>query len=587
MTATHKAENSSIPLGLGTLLLTTALLSSSIQFLDALGALSAPGCGLRAGCHAAATSSFGAIPLLGWPLSHVGVVWFAGLLVVWLRTRGDIGPAWTWVARAGVAASLFYAGVLAGRGYLCPYCIAVHVANVGFFVVLELRGTIRVPQARGVFVPAAGTVAILTIVLALLHVRFADAAKARAESDLTATTTALKAGTNAAASGFSGRHRRGAEKARARVVVFTDYQCDDCHNFEAELERVMAATPDASLAIRHFPMCQACNPHALDLHPNACWAARAAEAASIVGGDAAFWRMHRWLFARHGSFTDAELGAGLDELGFDRHAFTAAMHSDETLQRVRDDIELGMRYGLESTPMFFVNGVELKGYAAPQALERALAAARPEASAVDQPPPARERYLAEWRTAPRTTLPYDSKPHVLGKADAPVSIVVFGDYQEAYTCEVDVLLRSIALADPRVSYSFRCFPANKACNNRMDRDINPLACMAAFAAEAAGILQGEDGFWSLHDWIMTHRETFNDGTVTAAAEELGMPRDDFWKAIGTPELQLWTGDDVRAAGEVNLTQIPLIFVDGRRVGRWKSGDENLLPAMVAEAVAGR
>lgn len=509
---------------------------------------------------------------------------------MWLRTRGDLGPAWTWVARAGVAASLFYSGVLAGRGYVCPYCITVHVANVGFYVVLEWRGSANARPERSALAPAAGTVAVLGVVLALLHGRFADAAKTRAESDLGATTNALKAATDAdAANAFTGRHRRGAENARARVVVFTDYQCDDCHNFEAELERVIKATPDASLSIRHFPMCTACNPHALDLHPNACWAARAAEAASIVGGDAAFWRMHTWLFARKGGFTDAELAAGLAELGFDRLAFATAMHSDETLKRVREDIELGMRYGLESTPMIFVNGVELRGYSAPNALERALAAVRegPASTAADQPPPARERFLAEWRTAPRVTMPYDSRPHVLGKSDAPVSVVVFGDYQEAYTCEVDILLRSIALANPRVSYSFRCFPANKACNNKIDRDINPLACMAAFAAEAAGDLQGEDGFWSLHDWIMTHREMFNDSTVTTAAEELGMMRDEFWKAIGKPEIQFWTGDDVRAASELGLTQIPLIFVDGRRVGRWKSGDENLLPAMIREASASR
>jgi protein-disulfide isomerase len=476
--------------------------------------------------------------------------------------------------------------VLAGRGFFCPYCIAVHVANLGFYVVLETRGALRAPVKRSVLAPVAGTVAVIALALALLHGRFAAEARARDERDLGTTTTALKTGAKTdAANGFAGRHRRGPENARARIVVFTDYQCDDCRNFEAELERVLAAAPDASLAIRYFPMCQACNPNALDLHPNACWAARAAEAASIVGGDAAFWRMHAWLFARHGGFTDVELAAGLAELGFDRLSFATAMHSETTLARVREDIDLGMRVGLESTPMIFVNGVELRGYAAPNALERVLAEVRshPETAAVDQPPTARERFLDEWRTAPRTPMPYDSRPHVLGRADAPVSVVVFGDYQEAYTCEVDVLLRSITLADPRVSYTFRCFPANSACNNTMEKDLHPKACLAVLGAEAAGIMQGEDGFWAMHDWLMTHRESLDDGTLTAAAEELGMMHDDFLKAIGKPEIQFWMADDVRAARELALTQIPLIFVDGRRVGRWKAGDENLLPAMIAEA----
>ncbi|MDZ4773437.1 MAG: thioredoxin domain-containing protein [Planctomycetota bacterium] len=586
MASTHNSEISAKRFILGTLALGVALGLCVIQTLDVLGAMDAPGCGAQSDCHAASSSAFGALPYVHWPLAYVGVAWFAGLLVAWIRTRGELDRAWIWIARIGVAASLFYGGVLAGRGFVCPYCIAVHVANLGFFVVLEMRGAASATPRRNVLVPVAGTAAAVALALAFLDGRFENAARAHAEVELAATAQQLKSSVNSApATAFTGRHRRGPANARARIVVFTDYQCEDCHAFEAELERVMAATPDASLSIRHFPMCTACNPHAIDMHPNACWAARASEAAAIVGGDAAFWRMHAWLFARRGSFTETELDQGLLSLGFDRTAFLAAMHSPETLTRVRQDIDLAMHVGLGSTPMIFVNGVELRGYSAPNALSRALAAVRADAGAstVDQPPSARERFLAEWRNAPRTNIPIDTKPHVLGRVDAPVQIVVFGDYQEPYTCEVDVMLRSITLANPRVSYSFRCFPANKACNITMEKDIHPRACLAAMAAEAAGILQGNDGFWALHDWLTTHRETFDDVTVTTAAEELGMARADFLNALVKPEIQLWTAEDVRAAKDLGLTSIPLVFVDGRRIGQWKAGNENLLPTIVAEA----
>lgn len=586
MAPEHKLQTRSNRFGLGVFFLAIALLASLLQTLDALGAMSAPGCGLRSGCHAAASSSFGRLPFVQWPLSYVGCAWFSALLVAWTRARGDVDVIVNWAARAGVAASLFYAGVLAGRGFACPYCIAVHVANVCFFVVLEMSETPSIARKKGVWAPVVGTIAVLAVALAILDSRFAGAAKERNERELDATTSALRASQGAdAASAFTGRHRRGSATARARVVVFTDYQCEDCRKFEVELERAMAATPDAAFSIRHFPMCTACNPYALDLHPNACWAARAAEAASIVGGDDAFWRMHRWLFERGGSFTEGELDQGLAALGFDRTAFLTAMHSAETSARVREDIDLGMHVGLESTPMIFVNGVELRGHSAPNALERSIAEVRaaPAVPTADQPPSARERFLAEWRNAPRTAVPIDSKPHVLGRADAPVKLVVFGDYQEPFTCEIDVLLRSITLANPRVSYDFRCFPANKNCNPMVEKEIHPLACMAALGAEAAGILQGEDGFWALHDWLMTHRAEFNDATMTAAAEELGMARSDFWNALVKPDIQFWTGDDVSAARQLGLKQIPLIFVDGRRVDHWKAGDENLLPTIVAEA----
>lgn len=585
MPSAHKPESRANRFGLGILLLAAAASASLVQVLDALGAMDAPGCGRNSDCHAAGSSSFGTLPLVDWPLSYLGLQWFAGLLVAWIRTRGNVGVVGLWIVRVGVASSLFYSGVLAARGFVCPYCIAVHVANLAFYVVLETRERTGATAARTVITPVLATVGVLTIALAVLKAQFAGEAKARAERELGATTAALKATNAGTSNAFTGRHRRGPQSARARVVVFTDYQCEDCHEFEVELERVIAATPDASLAIRHFPMCKACNPHALDLHPNACWAARAAEAASIVGGDAAFWRMHSWLFARRGAFTDAELGAGLAELGFDRLAFVTAMHSDETLARVKEDIDLGMRIGLVSTPMIFVNGVELRGYTAPNALERALAEVRAQTAVAtsDQPPSARERFLAEWRNAAPTTMPPDVKPHILGRADAPVPIVVFGDYQEQYTCEVDVLLRSLTLANPRLSYSFRCFPTNKACNSTMEKDLHPRACLAVLGAEAAGIMQGEDGFWAMHDWLTTHRDGFDDGMLTTAAEELGMTRADYWNALVKPEIQLWIADDVQAAKAVGITQIPLIFVAGRRVDHWKAGDENLLPTIIAEA----
>ena len=91
----------------------------------------------------------------------------------------------------------------------------------------------------------------------------------------------------------------------------------------------------------------------------------------------------------------------------------------------------------------------------------------------------------------------------------------------------------------------------------VEKEIHPLACMAALGAEAAGIMQGEDGFWAFHDWLMTHRAEFNDATMTAAAEELGMARKEFWEALVKPDIQFWTGDDVRAAKELGYALQPL------------------------------
>src|SRR5690606_27324872 len=105
--------------------------------------------------------------------------------------------------------------------------------------------------------------------------------------------------------GFEGRYRHGPEVVPVRIVVFTDYQCPDCDQLDQTLEGLIQGRPDVAVSVKHFPFSKACNPNVpREMHPNACWAARAAEAAGVLRGRDGFWAMHRWLFSRRGSFTD-------------------------------------------------------------------------------------------------------------------------------------------------------------------------------------------------------------------------------------------------------------------------------------------
>lgn len=589
MASDHKGRNPALHFWAGFGLLAIATAASLVLALDELGAIGAVGCGRAAGCHEAAASAFGKLGFVGWPLSYVGAAWFGAALCAWIATRGDFGRIAVLLARLGGAASIFYLGVLAGRGFMCPYCIATHAANIAFLFLLGTNAHSTARATRGIPI-AVATAVLVGVGLAIADARSTGAAREHSDRALAAsvaTVNATNATSSTATQAFTGRHRRGPESARARIVVFTDYQCPDCRALEAELEAALAHQNDVSIAVRHFPLCTECNAHAVDYHPNACWAARAAEAASIVAGDAAFWRMHAWLFARSGSFTETELDAGLAELGLDRAAFLSAMHSDETLARIREDSEIALGVGLSSTPMIFVNGVELRGFEAPGAIDRALhgvqSAPMANTTATDRPPSARERFLDEWRHAPITQLPPDEHPHVLGASSARVQIVLFGDYQEPFTCRADIELRDLALRRDDVAYSFRDYPVNRACNPAAEIDIGKLSCLAALGAEAVEWLQGHDGFWAMHDWIVTHRAEFDDATLTQAASELGMKRDDYWQAMTRPELQQWIAEDALAAKALGVQQIPLIYVAGKRVEHWTAGDESLLATIVDEA----
>jgi protein-disulfide isomerase len=409
--------------------------------------------------------------------------------------------------------------------------------------------------------------------------------------------------------GFTGRYRLGPERAAIRLVIFSDYQCVDCRRIEAEARRIVESRSDASLSAKHFPMCGDCNPHMPhNMHPNACWAARAAEAAGMLAGAEGFWRMDRWLFERGGAFTDAELGAALPALGFNAGAFIQTMTGEETLRRVRADIEEAVALGLHFTPMIFINGVELRGWNAPDALARAVdavVAADPpiRTAAADRPAPALEKYVDDWRAQPVRRM-NDSIDWSIGAEGPAIQIVLFGDYTHDLSAQADELLRAMiraapALPDaaggdvssgnvpaaPRIRYHFRHFPFDARCNPMARQpSAQPFACRAAAAAEAAGRLAGPDGYWRMHEMLMQNHANLNSDDVLrnlAAAAELDPVA--LFDLIDSAEIDAAIAEDVRDAQRLGVQGIPTLFVNGRLVPRWRREGDDVLPRILAAA----
>ena len=115
---------------------------------------------------------------------------------------------------------------------------------------------------------------------------------------------------------------------------------------------------DLSIVVKHFPLNYDCNDEigSMKLHPNACWAARAAEAAYILGGESGWERVHTWLFENKGSFTDATLPDDLSALGFNPREFIQTMTGEATLINVKSDAVDAKALGIWFTPMIFING---------------------------------------------------------------------------------------------------------------------------------------------------------------------------------------------------------------------------------------
>ena len=96
----------------------------------------------------------------------------------------------------------------------------------------------------------------------------------------------------------------------------------------------------------------------LDFHPQAMPAAKAAHAAGIQGK---FWEMHDLLFDNQKSLADSYYEEAAKTIGLDIEKFKKDFAAPETEEAVKADKELAGKLGVQGTPNFFVNGVNLRG----------------------------------------------------------------------------------------------------------------------------------------------------------------------------------------------------------------------------------
>src|SRR4249919_2429553 len=109
----------------------------------------------------------------------------------------------------------------------------------------------------------------------------------------------------------------------------------------------------------------------------------------------------------------------------------------------------------------------------------------------------------------RLTMPVGPRDHAQGPADAPVTLVEYGDYEcphcgRAYPIVKEVQRRLGA----RLRFIFRNFPLG---------EMHPHAQHAAEAAETAA---SQGLFWEMHDALFEHQHALDDSHLIQYAKRL-------------------------------------------------------------------
>jgi protein-disulfide isomerase/uncharacterized membrane protein len=174
-----------------------------------------------------------------------------------------------------------------------------------------------------------------------------------------------------------------------QCVVFSDFGCPWCRKLAEILEKQAAPLFGGHLKFifRHFPLDSDCNEHVkYKTHPQACYAARLAEAARIQAGrrkegeedltdkdliersSKAFWRAHDFLFAGQKylkkDMITTEVFARV--MGLDEDQLKEDMHSEEVNQRIKEDTDLARSIGLKSTPVVYLSNHRVSKIAIPE-----------------------------------------------------------------------------------------------------------------------------------------------------------------------------------------------------------------------------
>ena len=168
------------------------------------------------------------------------------------------------------------------------------------------------------------------------------------------------------------------ESAAAPLVTleeFGDFQCSHCAQFALgmgrQLKKDFVSKGRIHFVFRHFPFIGE-------------ESFRAAEATECASDQDKFWEYHdtvfeNWKGVNQGAYSDDNLKGFATRLQLDRDAFDSCLDSGKYRGKVEEDLHLGERLGVNSTPSLFLQGrrIQAADYnELAQLIESAIAAAQ-------------------------------------------------------------------------------------------------------------------------------------------------------------------------------------------------------------------
>ena len=156
------------------------------------------------------------------------------------------------------------------------------------------------------------------------------------------------------------------------------------------------------------------------------------------------------------------------------------------------------------------------------------------------------------------SIPVTDHDHAQGSADAPVTLVEYGDYECPHCGRAHPVVKAVQQRlGSRLRFVFRNFPL---------KEIHPHALHAAEAAEAAAT-QGQ--FWEMHDVIFEHQRALTDDKLREYARALSLDESRFATELTSHIHADRVRTDFQGGVRSGVNGTPTFFINGiRHDGAW-------------------
>jgi formate-nitrite transporter family protein len=149
--------------------------------------------------------------------------------------------------------------------------------------------------------------------------------------------------------------------------------------------------------------------------------------------------------------------------------------------------------------------------------------------------------------------PLEEIDHVRGEREAPLTLVMFGDFQCPFCLGAQKSLRRVReRLGERLLIGFRHLPIPER---------HPLALEAAAASEAAA---AQDRFWDYHDALYANQPKLSRETMLAIGRDLGLDAERIAAEVDSGAHRDRIARDVASAEASGATGTPTFFVNGER-----------------------